>query len=65
MKNLARVFIVVLLIISIACPAFAAETAFLSRSGKSDFRGLWVSTVVNIDYPVKPTTDPETLKRKP
>lgn len=27
-----------------------------------DFRGLWVSTVVNIDYPVKPTTDSEVLK---
>jgi len=64
MKNLARVFIVVLLIISIACPAFAAETAFSHPSGKSDFRGLWVSTVVNIDYPVKPTTDPETLKKE-
>jgi uncharacterized lipoprotein YddW (UPF0748 family)/N-acetylmuramoyl-L-alanine amidase len=25
-------------------------------------RGLWVASVVNIDYPTKPTTNPETLK---
>jgi len=29
---------------------------------KKDFRGVWVATVVNIDYPSKPTTDPEILK---
>lgn len=62
MKNMARVLILVLLILSLTCPSFAANTALPGRTAKSDFRGLWVSTVVNIDYPVKPTTDPATLK---
>lgn len=35
-----------------------------SSSSKGDFRGLWVATVVNIDYPSKPTTDAETLKQE-
>ncbi|HOV28291.1 MAG TPA: family 10 glycosylhydrolase [Pseudobacteroides sp.] len=30
----------------------------------NDLRGLWVATVVNIDYPQKPTTDSETLKQE-
>lgn len=30
----------------------------------TDFRGLWVATVVNIDYPSKPTTDSEVLKQE-
>lgn len=33
-----------------------------STSEKTDLRGVWVSTVVNIDYPTKPTTDVEVLK---
>lgn len=28
----------------------------------SDFRGVWVATVLNIDYPSKPTADAEVLK---
>jgi len=30
--------------------------------GENDMRGIWVASVVNIDYPSKPTTDPEILK---
>jgi len=62
MKKMARFLIVVVLILSLACPAFAATDTLPGQTAKSDFRGLWVSTVVNIDYPTKPTTDPETLK---
>ena len=62
MKKMARFLIVVVLILSLACPAFAANDTLPGQTAKSDFRGLWVSTVVNIDYPTKPTTDPETLK---
>ncbi len=29
---------------------------------QKEMRGVWVASVVNIDYPTKPTTDPETLK---
>lgn len=28
----------------------------------SDLRGVWVATVVNIDYPSKPSADAEVLK---
>ncbi len=31
---------------------------------ENDFRGLWVATVLNIDYPSKPTTDVEILKEE-
>ena len=33
-------------------------------SAKKEMRGMWVATVVNIDYPSKPTTDPEVLKKE-
>lgn len=33
-------------------------------SAEKEMRGLWVATVVNIDYPSKPTTDPEILKKE-
>lgn len=64
MRNLPKILVVFLLILSLAFPASAAETIVSPISAKSDFRGLWVSTVVNIDYPTKPTTDPETLKKE-
>lgn len=62
MKNVARAFIVVVLILSLTFPAFAVDAASPTRVAERDFRGLWVSTVVNIDYPSKPTTDPAILK---
>lgn len=62
MKKMAKFLMVVILILSMACPAFAANDTLPGKTAKSDFRGLWVSTVVNIDYPKKPTTDSETLK---
>ena len=55
------------LILTIAFPflAVTADTSINSNtSTKSDFRGLWVATVVNIDYPSKPTTDSEILKNE-
>jgi len=33
-------------------------------SAKEEMRGLWVASVVNIDYPSKPTADPEILKKE-
>lgn len=32
------------------------------KAAKKEMRGLWVASVVNIDYPTKPTTDPAILK---
>lgn len=60
MKNLRRT-IVTLIILSLILPIFIVS-AEENTSQKADFRGVWVSTVVNIDYPAKPTTDVETLK---
>lgn len=39
-------------------PAFAASTP----SASEEMRGVWVSSVYNLDYPSKATTDPQTLK---
>ena len=62
MKQAKRI-IVLLLILSMTCPFFTfADSIATSPPVKSDLRGLWVASVVNIDYPSKPTTDPEILK---
>jgi uncharacterized lipoprotein YddW (UPF0748 family)/N-acetylmuramoyl-L-alanine amidase len=60
MKNIVRI-IVALLIISLILPAchVAGESG---GAGTGELRGVWVSSVVNIDYPSKPSTDPEALK---
>lgn len=60
MKNLKRT-LVTLIILSLLLPIFAVS-AEGNTSDQVDFRGVWVSTVVNIDYPTKPTTDVEVLK---
>lgn len=53
------VFILILtILLNLSTFAVSANTA--PPKGK-DFRGLWVSTVVNIDYPIKPTTDSDIL----
>lgn len=39
-----------------------SDITVLEAPVKEDFRGLWVATVVNIDYPSKPTVDSEALK---
>lgn len=64
MKYIRKSFILIIIIIIIFLlnlTAFAATNdTSLKESG--DFRGLWVATVVNIDYPTKPTTNSEILK---
>jgi uncharacterized lipoprotein YddW (UPF0748 family) len=42
--------------------ASTTSIASFNTSSNVDFRGVWVATVVNIDYPSKPTSDSETLK---
>ena len=60
MKNFFRT-IITLVIFSMMLPVFMVFGE-PGTSEKTDFRGVWVSTVVNIDYPTKPTTDVEVLK---
>ena len=57
----AKRIIIFLLILTLTFPVFADSVA-LNPPVKSDLRGLWVASVVNIDYPSKPTTDSSILK---
>lgn len=60
MKRIFKI-IAALIVITLLLPAF---TTFRdgSPSKKTEMRGLWVASVLNIDYPSKPTTNSETLK---
>ena len=42
----------------------SVEKATGEISGTEEIRGIWVASVVNIDYPSEPTTDPEILKKE-
>lgn len=58
MKKIAKICFSLFFLLLLT-PVFSKS---ISNSVSRDFRGLWVATVVNIDYPSKPTTDPEVLK---
>lgn len=60
MRKISKIT-VTLLIISLLMQMFAV-TAEPNAPAKNELRGIWVSTVLNIDYPTKPTTDVEALK---
>jgi uncharacterized lipoprotein YddW (UPF0748 family) len=34
-----------------------------AQTGSPEMRGVWISTVQNVDFPTRPSTDPETLKK--
>lgn len=62
MKHVKRVAIF-LLILSMSFPLFTfADTSLPGKPAKGDMRGLWVASVLNIDYPTKPTTDSVKLR---
>jgi uncharacterized lipoprotein YddW (UPF0748 family)/N-acetylmuramoyl-L-alanine amidase len=60
MKIFSRT-IITLIIFSMMLPTFMIFGE-PNTSEKTDLRGVWVSTVVNIDYPIKATTDVAVLK---
>ena len=60
MKHISKI-ISFLLVLSLALPTLAGS-AEPDSAVKRELRGVWVATVLNIDYPSKPTTDAETLK---
>jgi uncharacterized lipoprotein YddW (UPF0748 family)/N-acetylmuramoyl-L-alanine amidase len=69
LKKAAAFIILAAMLMTMASPVVADDTDAHNSSGSnvsvdadSEMRGLWVATVVNIDYPSKPTTDPEVLK---
>ena len=44
--------------------AITAAGATVSTAPKRELRGVWVASVANIDYPLKPTPDTAALKRE-
>ena len=50
------------------CAACSIHSFYLPAGGfaktDTELRGIWVSTVSNLDYPTEPTTDAETLKNE-
>ncbi|OUP53308.1 hypothetical protein B5F17_04700 [Butyricicoccus pullicaecorum] len=59
MKRSFRLLALVLAcVLTLMTPAFAAGTP----SASEEMRGVWVSSVYNLDYPSSPTTDPDKLK---
>lgn len=59
MKRSFRLLALVLVcVLTLVTPAFAAGTP----SASEEMRGVWVSSVYNLDYPSSPTTDPDKLK---
>ncbi|GAB6109646.1 family 10 glycosylhydrolase [Fusibacter bizertensis] len=59
------IFLALILFSNNATPTFADSltTERLDEINK-DFKGLWVATVLNLDYPSKTTTDSATLKKE-
>ena len=59
MKRSFRLLALVLAcVLTLVTPAFAAGTP----SASGEMRGVWVSSVYNLDYPSSPTTDPDKLR---
>lgn len=59
MKRSFRLLALVLAcVLTLVTPAFAAGTP----SASEEMRGVWVSSVYNLDYPSSPTTDSDKLK---
>ncbi|MFR4978192.1 MAG: family 10 glycosylhydrolase, partial [Butyricicoccus sp.] len=59
MKRVFRTIALMLVCaVSFLWTAMAAQTPKASE----EMRGVWVSSVYNLDYPKKPTTDSDTLK---
>lgn len=59
MKRSFRLLALVLAcVLTLVTPAFAAGTS----SASEEMRGVWVSSVYNLDYPSSPTTDPDKLR---
>lgn len=64
MKNSWHVKIVSsILVICMVCLLYIqASKVLMKREIDQELRGVWVTTVVNLDYPITPTTSAESLK---
>ncbi len=61
MKPFIKITAALFLFMFLLLPFSSVSTQAVSFS-KGELRGLWVATVVNTDYPSKPTADPAVLK---
>ncbi len=62
-KNIKTILIAVLMLAVLATGCFAADTGKPAQSAETTaFRGVWVSTVYNLDYPAQPTENSAVLK---
>lgn len=62
MKKVIKAAIAILLCTIVLHNSVAFAAPSTAVTAKEELRGLWVATVVNIDYPLQPTTDTNTLK---
>ena len=66
LKLLAKILAMSLILIGISFFLLTAHTTIVFTDGQDslqkEIRGLWVATVVNIDYPSSPSTDPYFLQ---
>lgn len=60
MKNIKKVLILIMSLLLLQPVLALAEKA----TADEEMRGIWVASVLNIDYPSKSTTNPETLKKE-
>lgn len=60
MRSTVHRLCALLLAAALLVPAVPARGA--ADPKRKEFRAMWVSSVYNLDYPAKPTTDPKTLK---
>lgn len=62
MKNCtAKPWILLLALLPFICHA---QNPTDNRSPKREFRGVWVATVLNIDYPISPNSNADELRRQ-
>lgn len=54
---------VLVITLAFGLPSFANQEA-PPQPAQADFRGVWVATAANSDYPLKPATSAETLKQE-
>ncbi|TCO78041.1 glycoside hydrolase family 10 protein [Marinisporobacter balticus] len=64
MKKNLKTAICILLMMVIFQRSFVFAQPQSNRIEKKEMRGIWVATVLNIDYPSKPTTDSSILKKE-
>jgi uncharacterized lipoprotein YddW (UPF0748 family) len=59
MKHLVKTIITIIMLLALTV---TMAPVYANTEPVREMRGLWVASVVNIDYPKKPTTDPAVLK---